>query len=115
MRWLIKFMSVAQALLLLPLVVSKHGDAALTPDSSEDAAWAQSVSIGTPQALQKFISQYPHSDKVDSAFDLMIEFQVESAKTLSLSGGLGSQLAQSDSATDLDLPAAEDLIGTDPY
>ena len=112
MKWLQKSMTVMQTLLLLPLALSRPGDAAPTSGNPEEASWADSVSIGTPLAYQQFISQYPDSDKVDNAFDKIIEFQVASAKAQDWGDGLALQLAQTQ---DLDLPSPEDLTGTDVY
>lgn len=112
MKWLLKSMTVMQTLLLLPLALSIPGDAARTSGNPEEASWAESISVGTPLAFQQFISQYPDSDKVDRAFDKIIEFQVASAKSQAWDGGLGVQLAQ---AQDLDLPPPDALTEIDPY
>lgn len=94
MGWIFKPFSVLRALLLLPLAISKPGDVSSAPDDPEDEAWAQSLSVGTPQALQEFISLYPDSSKVESAFDLIVEFQVETAKTKAWSQEFEVQVAQ---------------------
>ena len=112
MKWLLNSMTVMQTLLLLPLALSRPGDAAPMSGNPEEASWAESVSVGTPLAFQHFISQYPDSDKVDRAFDKIIEFQVASAKAQAWDGGLGVQLVQ---AQDLDLPPPDALYETDPY
>jgi hypothetical protein len=94
MGWIFKPFSILRALLLLPLAVFKPGDVAPAPVNPEDEAWTQSLSVGTPQALQEFISQYPHSSKVESAFDLMVNFQVETARARAWRNALEAQVAQ---------------------
>ncbi len=94
MGWIFKPISILRALLLFPLAVFRPGDAAPAPDNPEDEAWTKSLSVGTPQALQGFISQYPHSSKVESAFDLMVNFQVETAKARAWRNALETQVAQ---------------------
>ena len=110
-----KPISILRALLLLPLAVSKPGDVTPAPNSPEDVAWVQSLSVGTPQALQSFISHYPHSSMIDSAFDLMVDLQVETARARAWRDALETQVAQSQGTIDLDLPSPEALPGTDPY
>jgi hypothetical protein len=85
MGWIFKPISILRALLLFPLAVFRP---------PEDEAWTQSLSVGTPQALQEFISQYPHSSKVESAFDLMVNFQVETARAGAWRNALEAQVAQ---------------------
>ena len=111
---LLKFVSVMQALLFLPLAISKPGDAAPSPDSPEHAAWGESVLIGTPVAFQQFISRFPQSDRVEDAFDLIIDSQVVAAQALARRGALDVQLAQSDGGSDL-YPLPEDLTDIDVY
>ena len=102
MRWIFAPISILKALLLLPLAVSRPGDVASASDNLEDEAWTQSISVGTPQALQDFISQYPHSSKVETAFDLMVDFQVETARARSLHNAIEVQVAQDLEMLELD-------------
>jgi hypothetical protein len=112
---LLKCISVVQALLLLPFAISKPGDAAPSPDSPEKAAWEESVLIGTPVAFQQFISRFPQGDRIDDAFDMIIDSQVVAAQALARRGALDVQLAQSATESDLGAPSLKDLSNVDPY
>ena len=81
MNRIAKFLTAVQALLLAPLGAAKSADAA-TPDSFTEAAqWQAAISSGTPEALQHYISQFPQGERLGEAFELIVEGEIEAAKS----------------------------------
>ncbi len=81
MKRIAKFVTALQALLLAPLGAAKPSDAATPSDFTEPAAWEAAVSTGTPDALQQFISHFPHGERLGEAFGLIVHAELEAAKT----------------------------------
>ena len=95
MEWMAKLVTAAQALLLAQFGAAKPSDAAMAPDLAEAAKWAAAVSAGTPDALQQYISQFPHGERLSDAFDLIVQNEIESAKSSLSAGALtGVQLSE---------------------
>lgn len=82
MKWIAKCMTSVQAMLLLPLGISNPSDAAITSDFTEGSEWKAAVSAGTPEALQRFISQFPRSEQLGDALDLIIQQEIAARSAL---------------------------------
>ena len=93
MKWIAKYMTAMQALLLLSLGISKPSSAAIPSDPAEGSEWAAAVSAGTPEALQRFISQFPRSERLGDALDLIIQQEI-AARSVLVDTGTEVQLAQ---------------------
>ena len=76
-----KLLTAVQALLLAPLGAAKSADAARPDDFTETAQWQAAISSGTPEALQQFISQFPQGERLGEAFELIVEGEIEAAKS----------------------------------
>jgi len=76
-----KLLTAVQALLLAPLGAAKSADAALPDDITEAAQWQAAIASGTPEALQQFISQFPQGERLGEAFELIVEGEIEAAKS----------------------------------
>lgn len=81
MKAIAKFVTAVQALLLAPMGAAKPVDAATPGDFTEAARWEAAISSGTPEALQQYISQFPHGERLGEAFELIVEGEIEAAKS----------------------------------
>lgn len=94
MKRIAKFVTAIQALLLAPLGAAKPSDAATPPDFTETAAWESAVTAGTPEALQQFISHFPQGERLSDAFELIVQGEVEAAKSLAERAATDLQLSE---------------------
>lgn len=94
MKWIAKFVTAAQALLLAQFGAAKPGEAAMPSDVTEATKWAAAVSAGTPDALQQFISQFPDGERLGEAFELIVLSEIEAAKSASPVAVTGVQLSE---------------------
>lgn len=94
MKLIAKFVTAIQALLLAPLGAAKPGDAATLAEFTETAAWEAAVSTGTPEALQQFISHFPQGERLGEAFGLIVQSEIEAAKSVSEGTVADLQLAE---------------------
>lgn len=76
-----KFITALQALLIAPLGAAGAGDAPTPSELSEAAAWQAALSSGTPEALQQFISHFPQGDHLSEAFGLIVQGELEAARS----------------------------------
>lgn len=76
-----KIITALQALLLAPLGAAKASEAPPPADLTESAAWQAAVLDGTPEALQRFITHFPEGDRMGDAFGLIVQSEVETAKS----------------------------------
>ena len=76
-----KVITALQALLIAPLGAAKAGDAPIPSKYTEAAAWQAALSSGTPEALQQFISRFPQGDHLGDAFGLIVQSEVETARS----------------------------------
>ncbi len=81
MKWIAKFVTAIQALLLAPLAAATPSNAATPSDFTETSAWDAAVLSGTPEALQQFISHHPQGERLGEAFELIVHAEVEAAKS----------------------------------
>ena len=81
MNRIAKLLTAVQALLLAPMGVAKSADAARPDDFTEAAQWQAAISSGTPEDLQRFISQFPQGERLSEAFELIVEGEIEAAKS----------------------------------
>lgn len=94
MKWIAKFVTAAQALLLAQVGAAKPGDAAMPSDVTEAAQWEAAISAGTPDALQQFISQFPDGERLGEAFELIVLSEIEAAKSGSAGPVTGVQVSE---------------------
>lgn len=81
MNRIAKLLTAVQALLLAPLGAVKSADAARPDTFTEAAQWQAAISSGTPEALQQYISQFPQGERLGDAFELIVEGEIEAAKS----------------------------------
>ena len=94
MKRIAKFVTAIQALLLAPLAAAKPSEAATPSEFTETAAWEAAVSAGTPEALQQFISHFPQGERLGEAFGLIVQGEVEAAKSLADRAAADLQLSE---------------------
>ena len=81
MNRIAKLLTAVQALLLAPLGAAKAADVARPDDFNEATQWQAAISSGTPEALQRYISQFPQGERLGEAFELIVEGEIEAAKS----------------------------------
>ena len=96
MNRLAKFVMAMPALLLAPFGVAKPGNAAAPPLMGETAAWEAARSAGTPEALQAFIARYPQGRLLEDAFGLLVQGEIEAARSEARSAPSEIQIGQSE-------------------
>lgn len=94
MKWIAKLVTAAQAVLLAQLGAAKPGDAATPSHFTEAAEWDAAISAGTPEALQQFISHYPHGVRLGDAFELIVQSEIEAAMSRPEAAATGIQLSE---------------------
>ena len=94
MKRIAKFVTAIQALLLAPLGAAKPSDATMPSDVSETAAWETAISSGTTEALQQFISYFPQGERLGDAFELIVQGEVEAAKSAADRAATDLQLSE---------------------
>jgi hypothetical protein len=94
MKRIAKFITAIQALLLAPLGAVKPSHAATPSDLTETAAWEAAVSTGSPEALQQFISHFPQGERLSEAFGLIVQVEVEAAKSATGRAATDLQLSE---------------------
>ncbi len=94
MKRIAKFITAIQALLLAPLGAAKPSDAAMPSHFTETAAWESAVSRGTPEALQRYISHFPQGERSGEAFGLIVQAEVEAAKSAADQAATELQLSE---------------------
>lgn len=88
MKWIAKLVTAAQAVLLAQVGATRAADAAPPPDLTEADRWQAAVAAGTPDALQQYLSQYPRGERMGEAFELIVQGEIEVAKsTLAAAAG----------------------------
>lgn len=99
MKWIAKIVTAAQAVLLAQFGAVKPGEAAAPSEMTEAAEWNAALSAGTPEALQRFISHYPHGPRLGEAFELIVQSEIDAAATgiqLSEARREGSEMLEHD-------------------
>ena len=100
MRWIAKLVTAAQAVLLAHSGAARAGDAGVPPDLAEADQWQAAVAAGTPEALQRYLSQFPRGERMGEAFELIVLSEIEAASAaaqgaaghVQLSEGLGDSM-----------------------
>jgi hypothetical protein len=75
MGWIAAFYAGLRALALAALANSAQ---AQTPADADDRAWTSAQELGTAQAYQQYLEQFPVGRHTEEAFRNLIEEQMES-------------------------------------
>ena len=94
MKLIAKVITAVQALLLAPMGAAKPGEAATPAEFNEAAGWEAATSVGTPEALQQFISRFPRGERLGEAFDLIVQNEIEAAGPGSADSPINVQLSE---------------------
>ncbi len=93
---ILKWARMVQGILLVSVGIFKPGIAVTQPDTTETLAWENAIYASTPDAMQQFISQFPQSDRLGDAFDLLVQGEIEMTRSVGGSAVRDVQLAQAD-------------------
>ena len=87
MGWIAAFYAGLRALALAALANSAQ---AQTPADADDRAWTSAQELGTAQAYQQYLEQFPVGRHVEDAFRSLVEEEVvgEIGATRGVLGGL---------------------------
>ena len=81
MNRIAKIVAAMQALLLAPIGAAKSADAAQSEALSEAARWHAAISSGSPEDLQRFITDFPQGERLGDAFEQIVEGEIAAAKS----------------------------------